>query len=113
MKNFIQRIVEHEPYIMAEAGINHNGDIKLAREMISAAHQAGAHCIKFQSFMTDKYISKKAGRAAYQNQEAVGERSQYEIIKACETTKEEMQGLFEYAKKLGIDFLEINIEKIE
>ncbi len=111
MSDFInRRVIDKKPYIIAEAGINHNGDLALAKEMIHAAHEHGADCIKFQSFMTDKYLSTKAPRAAYQNQEATKNKSQYDIIKACEMDQAQMQELFSCAKTLGIDFLSTPFE---
>ena len=54
-------------YIIAEAGVNHNGDISLARELILAAADAGADAVKFQTFKAEKLASKKAPKADYQN----------------------------------------------
>ena len=59
--NFIDKIANNDhPYVIAEIGINHNGDIKLAMEMIDAASDSKADCVKFQSFFVDKYISSLA-----------------------------------------------------
>ena len=59
--NFINKIAKAKnPYLIAEIGINHNGDISLAKEMIVAAKENGANCVKFQSFIADKYISEYA-----------------------------------------------------
>ena len=65
----IDKIISSKhPYVIAEIGINHNGDMKLAREMIDAAAEKGADCVKFQSFVADEYISPLAGKANYQKQ---------------------------------------------
>lgn len=111
MENFIERIVKRgRPYVIAEAGINHNGDLNLAKEMIASARESGADCIKFQSFITDKYISRKAGRASYQCREGFGDKSQYEIIKACELGEGQTKELKDYAGKTGIEFLSTPFE---
>ena len=62
MHDFIDEIIQSRPYVIAEIGINHNGDISLAKEMIDAAQENGADCVKFQSFIADNYISKIACR---------------------------------------------------
>jgi len=111
MGNFIERIVNLEkPYVIAEAGINHNGDVSLAKDMISAAYECGADCIKFQNFIADEYISIKAGRAGYQNQDSVKAKSQHQIIKECEITKDDTRELLEYSNKVGIEFLSTPFE---
>lgn len=96
--------------MISEIGINHNGDVSLAKEMIDAARDNGADCVKFQSFIADKYISHKAGRAEYQNQEWVGDKSQHDIIQACEINREQVAELKSYAEKVGIDFLSTPFE---
>lgn len=111
MNNFVNKIIGiDKPYVIAEAGINHNGDLGLAKEMIVAAYESSADCIKFQSYIADKYISRKAGKATYQDQPLVKDKSQYEIIKSCEIDREGFEELFDYSKKIGIDFLSTPFE---
>ncbi|MBP9853711.1 MAG: N-acetylneuraminate synthase family protein [Candidatus Omnitrophica bacterium] len=111
MKNFIEKILSaRKPYVIAEAGINHNGDKALAKDMIDAAKENGADCIKFQSFLADKYISKKAGRAGYQNQSNVGGKSQNEIIKATQMSQDMYRELISHANKVNIDILSTPFE---
>ena len=98
------------PYVIAEIGINHNGDINLAKEMIDAAAANGADCVKFQNFVVDKYISPVAEKAAYQKQVEFANKSQNEIIKTCEITVEEAHQLQSYARKKQIDFLSTPFE---
>ena len=98
------------PYVIAEIGINHNGDISLAKEMIDAAKESGADCVKLQSFSVDKYISPIAGKADYQKQGQFSDKSQKEIIKSCEITLEQTSDLFDYSKKEKIDFLSTPFE---
>ena len=65
--NFIKKILAtKDPYIIAEIGINHNGNINLAKKMIRSAKLNGAHCVKFQKFIADDYISRYAQKAGYQ-----------------------------------------------
>ena len=109
--NFIERIEANKrPYFIAEIGINHNGDMNLAREMIDAAAENGADCVKFQSFIVDKYISPIAGKADYQQQIEFSDQSQNEIIKACEITVEQAEMLNSYSKSKNIEFLSTPFE---
>ena len=110
-KNFIEKIVDTDtPYVIAEIGINHNGDINLAREMIDAAKDSKADCVKIQNFMVDKYISPLAEKADYQKQNKFKGKSQREIIRDCELSLKNTAELYEYSKKLDIDFLSTPFE---
>ena len=111
MNNILENLKSRvDPYVIAEIGINHNGQISLAKEMIDAAHENYADCVKFQSFSVDKYISPLAVKAAYQQQRGFEEKSQREIIKACELEVEQSHELFNYSRKRGIDFLSTPFE---
>ena len=110
-ENLVDKIVSREtPYVIAEIGINHNGDMQLAREMIDAAAENGASCVKFQNFIVDKYISSMAGKADYQKQDQFLDQTQNEIIKKCEITIQQAEDLNTYAKKKNIDFLSTPFE---
>ena len=66
--SFIKKINNRKyPYIIAEIGINHNGDFQLAKDMIIEAKKSGADCVKFQTFITEKYIAPYSVKASYQN----------------------------------------------
>ena len=109
--NLIERIKSKDrPYFIAEIGINHNGNMNLAREMIDAAAENGADCVKFQNFIVDKYISPIAGKADYQQQEEFSGQTQNEIIKACEITVEQAQMLSQYAHSKNVEFLSTPFE---
>lgn len=111
-RTYIDAIVASpDPYVIAEVGINHNGDIALAREMIAAAAEAGTHAVKFQNFICDEYLSPIAPKAGYQQREDASGKSQYEIIKACEITPEATAELKEYAAARRIDFLSTPFER--
>jgi hypothetical protein len=74
--------------IIAEAGVNHNGDLALARELIVVAAEAGADLIKFQTFSADRLVTRTAGKARYQNRTTDGKESQYEMLHRLELTTE-------------------------
>src|SRR4051812_31249979 len=92
-------------YIIAEAGVNHNGDVGLARKLVQAAKAAGADAVKFQTFKTENIVLRDADMAGYQKENLGGGSSQFEMIKALELTYADFEGLKAYAGSLGIDFL--------
>ena len=107
-KNFLVKNILSckTPYIIAEIGINHNGNLSLAKKMILSAKKNGANCVKFQKFIADNYISRFAGKANYQKKIiSKKDNSQLEIIKACEFNIKQMNILKKFSKKNGIDFL--------
>lgn len=91
-------------YIIAEAGVNHNGDIGKAREMISIAKTSGADAIKFQTFKTELLASKHASAANYQKQNA-NVSEQYNMLKSLELSFADFEELYNLATKEGIQFL--------
>ena len=112
MTDIVTRIASApHPYVIAEIGINHNGDMGLAREMIDAAREAGADCVKFQSFSTERLIAPSAPKAPYQNADpAFRGKSQFDIIKECELSPEQIAELKAHAEKGGGDFLSTPFE---
>ena len=104
-------IGEEEPcFIIAEAGVNHNGSIELAKKLIDAAKDAGADAVKFQTFKTENVVVKDAQKAEYQK-ETTGEGSQYEMIKKLELAEEGFRELADYAKEKDIMFLSSPFDK--
>ncbi|WKZ71056.1 MAG: N-acetylneuraminate synthase [Melioribacteraceae bacterium] len=95
----------NKTFIIAEAGVNHNGSIELAFKLIDAAKEAGADAVKFQSFKADKLVSTKADKAEYQKQTTDASESQYEMIKKLELSVDDHKKLLEYCNKIGIQFL--------
>jgi len=85
--------------IIAEAGVNHNGDIKLAKRLIDAAAEAGVDYIKFQTFKANKLVTKIAKRAEYQVTNTKNNDSQYEMLKKLELSDENHYDLIKYCKK--------------
>lgn len=92
--------------IIAEAGVNHNGDLNLAKRLVELAKKAGADFVKFQSFKSEECVSIKAPKAKYQVQNAVDKNeTQFEMIKKLELDKNAHKELLDYAKSLDIGFL--------
>jgi N-acetylneuraminate synthase/N,N'-diacetyllegionaminate synthase len=87
-------------YFIAEAGINHNGDMEMAREMIEVASDAGADAVKFQTFSADRLVSPDAPSAEYQETE-----SQHEMLKEHELSRDDHVELMEYCERVDITFL--------
>ncbi|AJI46880.1 N-acetylneuraminate synthase [Francisella philomiragia] len=92
-------------FIIAEAGVNHNGSIELAKKMIDVAVESGADAVKFQTFKTENLVSKKAEKAEYQKNNTESNESQYDMIKKLELDVESHNTLIEYAKSKEIMFL--------
>ena len=91
-------------YIIAEAGVNHNGSFELACKLVDAAKKSGVDCIKFQTFKSDNLVSKNAKKAEYQKN-MTGDGSQLEMLKKLELSYEEFSSLKQYCDKVGICFL--------
>lgn len=92
-------------YIIAEAGVNHNGDVVLARRLIEAAHAAGADAVKFQTFKTEKILTRNTGMAAYQKENLNSDDTQFHMVKALELSYRDFADLKTHAESIGIDFL--------
>ena len=91
--------------IIAEAGVNHNGGIILAKELIAKAKYAGADIIKFQTFISENVVSKYAPKAEYQNNNTKTDESQLEMVKKLELSFDDFIELNNYCKEIGIEFL--------
>lgn len=90
--------------VIAEAGVNHNGDMALARQLIDAAAQAGADLVKFQTFSADRLVTIKAGKAAYQVNSSQPNETQHAMIQRLELTREMHESLVAHCKARGIEF---------
>jgi N-acetylneuraminate synthase len=99
--------------IIAEAGVNHNGSLERALEMVDVAAEAGADVIKFQTFSADKLASKDAELADYQKVTAGSSKNQWELLKGLELTHEEFRLIAERAKDRGIAFLSTGFDRDE
>lgn len=92
-------------YIIAEAGVNHNGNIELAIELIKKAKESGADCVKFQTFKAEQIVTHKSPKANYQLLVTDSKESQFEMLKKLELKMEHYPKLLGYCKDIGIDFM--------
>ena len=92
-------------FIIAEAGVNHNGSLELAKKMIDVAVEAGADAVKFQTFNAEKVVSRYAPKAEYQKKTTTSGESQLEMIKKLELNVADHHVLIDYCKKKNIQFL--------
>ena len=91
--------------IIAEAGVNHNGDEAIAFKLVDAAYEAGANIVKFQTFKASKLVTNYAKQAAYQVENTQNKESQLAMLSRLELSFEFHFELVEYCKNLGIEFL--------
>jgi len=92
-------------FIIAEAGVNHNGSLKLAYNLVNAAVEAGANAVKFQTFKAENVVSESAEKAEYQKKTTDATESQFEMIKKLELSFEDFGRIKGYCDKKGIIFL--------
>lgn len=90
--------------IIAEAGVNHNGDVRLAYELCDAAKAAGADVVKFQTWKTENIITRNVAQAEYQKDNTGIEESQFDMLKRLELTYDEFAGIKKYCDEIGIVF---------
>lgn len=102
---------QNNVFIIAEAGVNHNGDMAIARALIDAAKDAGADAIKFQSFKSSLSIAKTAVKAEYQNLSTDPSESQLEMVQKLELSEENHLELLSHCKKVGIKFFSTAFDK--
>ncbi|MFH2060665.1 MAG: N-acetylneuraminate synthase [Pseudomonadota bacterium] len=92
-------------FIIAEAGVNHNGDIRIAEKMIDAAVAAGVDAVKFQTFTTAALACSTAPKAAYQKKQSSDTQTQFEMLKALELDRKAHEHLISYCLNSRIKFL--------
>jgi N,N'-diacetyllegionaminate synthase len=98
-------IGQGEPvFIVAEAGVNHNGKVELGKKLVDAAKVSGADAVKFQTFRVHKVVTRYAEKADYQKR-AGPKESQYEMLRKLELSSQDIKKLFDYAKQRHIIFL--------
>jgi N-acetylneuraminate synthase len=102
-------------FIIAEAGVNHNGSIELAKKLIDVASSAGADAVKFQTFKTENLVAKNTPKANYQKNENDQNETQFDMLKKLELNKEMHLDLINYCKSKNIIFLSspFDIESIK
>ena len=92
-------------FIIAEAGVNHNGSLELAKKLIDVASEAGADAVKFQTFKAEKLVSRYAPKAEYQKKKTTADESQLEMVKKLELDAAAHKTLIDYCKNKNIRFL--------
>ncbi len=97
--------MNHRTVIIAEAGVNHNGSIDLAKKMIRVAALAGADWVKFQTFSANQQVTSKAKKADYQIRATSSRESQYEMLKKLELTSEMHKELIQCCSEYKVGFL--------
>ncbi len=90
-------------YIIAEAGVNHNGNVDLAFQLVDIAKRAGADAVKFQVFSADNLVTSNAPTARYQAEKGHGNQKQ--MLRQLELTREKFADIFDYCRNVGLDFL--------
>ncbi len=90
--------------VIAEAGVNHNGDVNIAMKLCDAAKNAGADVVKFQTWNTDLIITKNVSQAEYQQENTGRTESQYDMLKRLELSKDDFIKIKEYCDSIGLIF---------
>lgn len=91
-------------FIIAEAGVNHNGDVDMAKRLCAAAKESGADAVKFQTWITEKIITRNVGQAEYQRKNTRSMQSQFDMLKALELPQEAFREIKAYCDEIGIVF---------
>jgi sialic acid synthase SpsE len=99
-------------FIIAEAGVNHNGDLATAKELVRAAKRAGADCVKFQTFTADRIITDNAPKANYQLKTTDPKESQKEMLKKLELPHDAYPELLRTCQEEGIVFMSTPSKRI-
>lgn len=97
--------------IIAEAGVNHNGDVNLAKKLCLAAKESGADVVKFQTWVTEKIITRNVKQADYQAENTGNDQSQFDMLKDLELSYEEFREVKAYCDEIGIQFASTADEK--
>ncbi|MCD6332290.1 MAG: N-acetylneuraminate synthase family protein, partial [Bacteroidales bacterium] len=97
--------MKNKVFIIAEAGVNHNGNPQIAREMVQAAFDAGADAVKFQTFKAEKLVSPETPLADYQKEQQTGHHTQFSLLKQLELSNSAHRDLFDFCRVTGIEFM--------
>lgn len=92
-------------YIIAEAGVNHNGSLELAKRLVDQAKKSGANCIKFQTFKSELLVTEGARLADYQTNNSMDSSSQLEMLRKLELSYLSFEELYNYCLSINIDFI--------
>ncbi|MDW5304526.1 N-acetylneuraminate synthase family protein, partial [Acinetobacter baumannii] len=96
---------QDEIYVIAEIGVNHNGSVDLAKELILKAKDCGANAVKFQTFKADSLLSDQTEMAAYQKENTGSSQSQLELVKSLELTYEQTEEIKKFCDEHQITFI--------
>mgnify|MGYP006092116483 CR=1 FL=1 len=101
-------------FVIAEIGINHCGKIKIAKKLIDVAQKSGANAVKFQTYITDKLISKDEDLMPYQKINIKKKINQYEMLKQNELSESNHKTLIKYCKKKKLNLFQLHmISKVQ
>ena len=95
---------QNQVLIIAEAGVNHNGSLETAKQLVDVASEAGAEMVKFQTFSADRLVTISENKAEYQNQTIGASESQHAMIRKLELTREMHEDIIAYCKQCNIEF---------
>lgn len=98
-------------FIIAEAGVNHNGSVELAMRLVDAAASAGADAVKFQTFLADRLVARNAPKAAYQKEPTGNNESQYDMLRRLELDEKAFRKLKAFSEDHGLVFLSTPFEE--
>ncbi|MHA2287929.1 MAG: N-acetylneuraminate synthase [Promethearchaeota archaeon] len=99
-------------FLIGEAGVNHNGKLSIAKKLIDKASEANVDAIKFQTFITDKLVLKKAPKANYQKRTKNDDENFYEMVKKYEFSKDQFRILRNYCTEKGLIFLSTPFDEL-
>jgi len=118
--NIEEQVIDNKSptFVVAEAGVNHNGSFESAKKLIDIAKESGVNAVKFQAFKTKELILSNVEKAPYQKASTGNNISQFEMLKNLELTIEQTKKLQEYAKSKGLIFLttpfdEVSLEELD
>ena len=97
--------MQQRVFIIAEAGVNHNGSLEMAKQLVDEAARAGADAVKFQTFRAEALVSRQTPKAAYQQQTTAADESQFDMIRRLELSPEAHRELIAHCRTAGIQFL--------
>ena len=96
---------DHSCFIVAEAGVNHNGELPLATHLVEAAAEAGANAVKFQTFVAENIVTPQCRKATYQLRNSPASESQLEMLRRLQLSPEAHRELQAVCRNLGIVFM--------
>src|SRR5690606_7220899 len=102
--NNILDLIKNKCFIIAEAGVNHNGDIDIAKQLVDKAYESGDDSIKIQTFKSKNLVTKNVPKAEYQKS-TTGDGNQFEMLKKLELSKKDHIVLKKYCEEKGIIFI--------